>query len=232
MSDRDLDQYLEGLGIDVDGEEQPANGALQPPGVEDVAFDDGAYDEGAYEDGEAFDDLAPGDEPEFDMEAALSAGGVYGVIADDLSPVERTETFLVNLLLHLDPTYSVEVSEDGEEIHAEVVGGDSGRIIGKAGRTLAALEFLTNAVVNRTEGEGMWVVIDVGGYKRRRDDRLRQSAQKAAARVRKTGHAVELEPMSAAERRIVHMAIADEGDVVSESTGEGRARRVVVKPRE
>jgi spoIIIJ-associated protein len=74
------------------------------------------------------------------------------------------------------------------------------------------------------------VSIDVGGYKRRRDERLRGEALKAAARVRKTGRAVELDAMSAAERRVVHMALADEPDVLSESSGEGKGRRVVVKP--
>jgi spoIIIJ-associated protein len=221
MSDRDLDQYLEGLGIDVDEEEttdrEGATGAsadVDGPRVDDdfeEPFDD------------SFDDS-------FDMEAALATGSGLGVIPDGLSPLERTEAFLVDLLLNLDPTYAVEVSELRDEIHAEIVGGDSGRIIGKGGRTLAALEFLTNAVVNKHEGESVRVVVDVGGYKRRRDERLRQAALKAAARVRKTGYAVELEAMSAAERRIVHMAIADESQVVSESTGEGRARRVVIKP--
>jgi spoIIIJ-associated protein len=242
MSERDLDQYLEGLGIDVHEEEKPEGDDLlgTPPGdearYEDVDLDvEDAPDAGADDRpatvtpprrADAFDDDA------IDMEAALAPGGVYGIISDDLSPAERTETFLVNVLLNLDPTYAVEVERDGDEIHAEVYGGDSGRIIGKGGRTLAALEFLTNAVVNRTEAESLRVVIDVGGYKRRRDDRLRQTALKAVARVRKSGYAVELEPMSAAERRVVHMAIADEVEVVSESTGEGRARRVVVKPAE
>jgi spoIIIJ-associated protein len=269
MADRDLDQYLEGLGIDVHEEEKPEGDLLVTPPDDDAPYDDAPYDDAPYHDA-PYDDAAheagdsdPSDpdvdrgetardgrgrreeppfEPErgrpaaagadddFDMETALAAGGLYGVIPDDLSPTERTESFLVNVLLNLDPTYAVEVERVGDEIHAEVFGGDSGRIIGKGGRTLAALEFLTNAVVNRTEAESMRVVIDVGGYKRRRDDRLRQTALKAAARVRKSGYAVELEPMSAAERRVVHMAIAEEAEVESESTGDGRARRVVVKP--
>jgi spoIIIJ-associated protein len=244
MADRDLDQYLEGLGIDVHEEEKPkGDDLLGTPQGDDAEYEDAAFDDGLEGDegleGDDGADLGdddgqrqgdPYDQPEFDMEAALAPGGAYGIIPDDLSPAERAESFLVNVLLNLDPTYSVEVVERHEEIHAEIFGGDSGRVIGKGGRTLAALEFLTNAVVNRTEGESTRVVLDVGGYKRRRDDRLRQTALKAAARVRKSGYAVELEPMSAAERRVVHMAIADESQVMSESTGDGRARRVVVKP--
>ena len=214
MAERDLDRYLEGLGIDVgdDGDNE------DEPMLRDVEEQEEAYDE---------------PEPEIlDMETAMGAYGIGGVIPDDLDPRERTETFLVHLLLDLDAAYAVDVVDRGDEILAEISGGDAGRLIGKGGRTLAALEFLSNAVVNKGDAEPIRVVIDVGGYKRRRDERLRQTAMRAASRVRKSGDPVELEPMSAAERRIVHMAIAEEVDVVSESTGEGRARRVVVSPAE
>jgi spoIIIJ-associated protein len=146
-------------------------------------------------------------------------------------PRERTESFLVNLLLNFDPSYAVEVTYgDGDELNVEIFGGDPGKIIGRGGRTLAALEYLTNAVINRHEGETVRVNVDVGGYKRRRDERLREAAHKAADRVRKNGEPVEMEPMSAAERRVVHVALADEAAVATESSGEGRARRVVVRP--
>ncbi len=207
MAERDLDRYLEGLGIDVDDGD-----ASEEPVLRDVEDEVDAFGE-----------------PEIlDMETAMGAYGIGGVIPDDLDPRERTETFLVHLLLDLDAAYSVDVVDRGDEILAEISGGDAGRLIGKGGRTLAALEFLSNAVVNKGDADPIRVVIDVGGYKRRRDERLRQTALRAAARVRKSGEPVELEPMSAAERRIVHMAIAEEHDVASESTGEGRARRVVV----
>lgn len=200
MSDSDLDRYLEGIGINVDEEDAPAEG------------------------------LAHFDEPEPEREEFdVAAYGVATVVQGDAT--ERAEAFLVNLLLNIDPGYAVEVDAATEdEVFVEVYGGDPGKIIGRAGRTLAALEYVTNAVVNR-DGEGaVRVNIDVGGYKRRRDERLRESAFNAAARVRKSGNEVEMEPMSAAERRVVHMALADEPDVITESSGEGPGRRVVVKP--
>ncbi len=198
MDDKDLDKYLENLGIDMDEEREP---------------------------------VLP-DEPaaSFDV-AAVATRSVAPIVVLEGDVRERCETFLVDVLLNFDPSYAVEVTQDDDQLSAEVYGGDPGKIIGRNGRTLAALEFITNAVLNREEdAPHVRVSIDVGGYKRRRDERLRNEAQKAAARVRKTGYAVELDTMSAAERRVVHMALADVEDVVSESHGEGRNRRVVVKP--
>lgn len=165
------------------------------------------------------------EEPEYESPTFMAGPVVSG------TPLERAESFLVNLLLNLDPTYAVEVDQlDEAEIQAEIYGGDPGRLIGRNGRTLAALEFVVNAVVNRDEDDWVRVNVDVGGYKRRRDERLRKDANAAAARVRKSGVAVEMQPMSAGERRVVHMALADEPGVITESAGEGPDRRVVVKP--
>ncbi len=144
---------------------------------------------------------------------------------------ERAEAFLVNVLLNFDPSYAVEVSSvEDNRVYADIFGGDSGKIIGRNGKTLQAFEYLTNAVLNRNEEDNIRVVIDVGGYKKRRDDRLSQTARKAAERVRATGREYILKPMNAGERRIIHMEIADDPSVVSESTGQGSDRRVVIKP--
>ncbi len=165
------------------------------------------------------------DEIELDEPLPVAAMVVEGDVR------ERCESFLVNLLLNFDPAYAVEITRaDEDEMVVEIFGGDPGKIIGKGGRTLNALEYVTNAVINRNEEHNVRVNIDVGGYKRRRDERLRTHARKIAGKVRKTGQPVELEPMSAAERRVIHMALADDPSVVSESTGEGHNRRVVIKP--
>lgn len=175
------------------------------------------------------EDAAPTRLPsDLDLEAPLP---VPGVIQDEGDARGRAETFLVNLLLNIDPAYAVEVTQAADdEVSVDIYGGDAGRLIGKNGRTLQALEQIANAVINRREDSNVRVNVDVGGYKRRRDDRLRNHAKKMAAQVGRRGEPIELEPMSAAERRVVHMAVADDPDITSESTGEGRDRRVVLKP--
>jgi spoIIIJ-associated protein len=172
-------------------------------------------------------DLEDAFEPEPEQPAALP-----DLVPADAGIGERTEAFLVTLLLNFDPAYSVTVDygEGDSEVRVDVEGGDPGRIIGRGGRTLAALEYVTNAVVNRDESRATRITIDVGGYKRRRDERLAQTAQRLADLVRKTGEPQEFEAMSAAERRVVHMALAGIPGVRSESTGEGRDRRVVAFP--
>lgn len=222
MPERDLDRYLEGIGIDVDGEDAEAH---LPDDVAEAEPDVVAP---------APARAVTNEDDELDFETALAGLGVGAIVPDDLRPHERAETFLVQLLLYLDAAYSVEADLDDEGgVRVDIHGGDPGRLIGKGGRTLAALEFLTNAVVNKVEDEHpVRVSVDVGGYKKRRDERLRQVAQRAAARARKTGMPVELDPMSAAERRIVHVELADDASVESESTGEGRDRRVVIYPTE
>lgn len=207
----DLDKYLSELGIDTKGEvsqkSAPTSAPVRTPPE------------------------ASGSDPENEAEVVLRPVRPTPLEPSSGSDAERCETFLVNLLLNLDPGYAVEVREVEGGLQADITGGDPGKIIGRGGRTLAALEYLTTAVINKDErAPRVRVSIDVGGYKERRDERLRGVALKAAARARKTGFAVELEPMSAAERRVIHMTLADDPAVESESSGEGRNRRVVVKP--
>jgi len=204
----DLDKYLSDLGIDT------------------AEADKSPHQPAARTEAESY--LAPDETDEREVYATYSAPIT---LVGGEGHTERCESFLVNLLLNLGPAYAVEVREVEGGLRADIYGGDAGKLIGRGGRTLAALEYLTNAVVNKDEtAPHVRVSVDVGGYKERRDERLRGVALKAAARARKTGFAVELEPMSAAERRVIHMALADDPAVESESAGEGKNRRVVVKP--
>ena len=143
---------------------------------------------------------------------------------------EVVEHFLVGLLLYLDPAYTLEVRTADDRVYVEVLGGDLGRLIGKEGKTLKALEQLVNAVLARHFGHRYRAVVDAAGYRRRRADRAVALALRAAAQVAETGEPVPLPPMTPAERRAVHIALKDHPDVYTESEGEGEGRHVVVFP--
>ena len=106
--------------------------------------------------------------------------------------------------------------------------GDLDLFIGHQGERLAALQYVLNLIVNRAiEGRHAFTV-DVAGYKRTREKTINALAQELAAEVKETGETASLDPMSAAERRIVHLALTEDSDVETESAGEGAARRVQI----
>lgn len=127
-------------------------------------------------------------------------------------------------------TYVRDELENGSLVF-EIDGADAGLLIGRRGETLAAIQFLVRMITNRQLDRKCYVIIDVEGYRERRADMLRQLALRTAGRVANTGRAASLEPMSPAERRIIHMALADHPGVRTESEGEGNRRRVVVLAR-
>lgn len=119
---------------------------------------------------------------------------------------------------------------DDEGPFFDIEGEDSALLIGRRGETLRALQLLVRTIVGRKLGTNLNFTVDVEGY----DDRKRQSlanlADRVASRVIKTGRSIELEPMSARERRIVHISLADQKGIQTESSGEGKDRRVVIQP--
>jgi len=141
------------------------------------------------------------------------------------------EHFLVGLLLYLDPAYTLEIKSADDRIYVEILGGDLGRLIGKEGRTLKALEHLVNAVLAKHFGHRYRAVLDAAGYRRRRADRAVALALKAAGQAAESGEPVPLPPMTPAERRAVHIALKDHPEVYTESEGEGEGRHVVVFPK-
>ena len=112
----------------------------------------------------------------------------------------------------------------------DIQGQDSGLLIGKRGETLRALQFVVNLMLPR-KVEQSRVVIDVEHYRDRRARSLQSLSTRVAERVAYSGRSITLEPMSAAERRVVHMALAEHPSVTTESEGLGEGRRVTVMPR-
>jgi spoIIIJ-associated protein len=110
----------------------------------------------------------------------------------------------------------------------EVLGPDLGALIGRGGENLVALQQITSAITSRRVGRTVHVPLDIEGYRRRREEQLREIALRVASRVRATGQAVTLEPMLAYERRVVHLAVQDTPGVKTESVGVDPNRRVVI----
>ena len=129
--------------------------------------------------------------------------------------------------------HGAELSQDQQEVSPlslNVVGDDLGGLIGRRGETLRDLQFMVRLIVSRKIGVWPNVVIDVEGYKSRREETLRSLAARMAEQARRTSRIVVLEPMPAHERRIIHLALRDVPGVHTESTGEGEHRKVQIFP--
>jgi len=128
------------------------------------------------------------------------------------------------------------IVDEGIDTTASIVlninGDDLGILIGRHGQTLACLQYIVRLIVGHQTRTWVPIVIDVEGYKRRRYQALQVFARDMAEQVKTRGMPFALEPMSAYERRIIHLALADHPDVITVSIGQGEARRVVIQPKE
>jgi spoIIIJ-associated protein len=161
-------------------------------------------------------------------EADASASAASAQLPDD--PAERVRAFLARVVVALDLRASVDIVEDDEEIRATVNGDDLGLMIGKHGATIDALQHLAQRIAFRGRSDRKSVVVDAAGYRERREGMLRRAADRAVSEALDFGRAVELEPMSAAERRVVHTYLRDRIDVQTHSEGDEPDRRLVVTP--
>jgi spoIIIJ-associated protein len=143
-------------------------------------------------------------------------------------PVVREFLETVLGLLGVEVEVDIDIEEDG--LHCDLNTGEEegGLLIGRHGGTLDALQYLTLRVL-QAEGLGrMRITLDVGGYRNRREKVLRELAASVAKKVIDTGKPYHFEPMSAMERRVVHMTVTEHAGLRTESEGEGRRRHVVV----
>lgn len=143
--------------------------------------------------------------------------------------------FVIDVLATMGMDCTVDLLENDpddppEEIRLEIEGRDAGRIIGKKGATLAALQFLANRVVNRPGKRRRHVILDAEGYRQRREDTLGAMARRLGKQAVEEGKIITFEPMNPQDRRVVHLALAKFPGVVTKSDGEGEARRVQIIP--
>ena len=174
-------------------------------------------------------------------EVAAARGSLAAERADleaaEASPqaLAAGQAILEQLMRHLGFDVRVEV-ETGETSRLNVVAdGDEkealGALIGRKGERLSALQHLVNLMLSKEMGAWTRVLVDVEDYRGRRERQLRELAERAAARVVETGKMLQLEPMSALERRWIHLSLRDHPGVATQSIGEEPNRRVVLVPR-
>jgi spoIIIJ-associated protein len=201
--------------------------------VEDDESDDDDAEDEEYDEDEDDDD-----ESEPPAEVTRRAAPVVAVPAPDASEVEIAVSVLENLvqLMGLEAAVTPrepETAGDGLgmiESVLDVEGDDLGILIGRRGQTLMSLQYVLNLILSKKTGRRVAYGVDVDGYRRRREEALVSLAKRTATRVRGTGRSVTLEPMPPNERRIVHMALADDPAVMTVSIGEGEARKVAITP--
>jgi spoIIIJ-associated protein len=150
--------------------------------------------------------------------------------ADADEPAEVLEDLLAEIAdgLGLDVEVEIDVETDG--VLKGCLRGEDVGLIGRRGQTIDAVQHLAQRIVFHEGPSDVRVVIDADGYRERRAESLRADADDAADEVLRTGRPVELDPMPASERRVVHEHLRERGDVETHSEGEEPERRLVVSP--
>ena len=144
---------------------------------------------------------------------------------------EMVRTWIADIAQGIGLEATVEVRREGDRLVAEISGPDRGRLSANHGELLAAIQYLVGKVVARRFPGGPRIDVDAGGFRDKRARELEALAQKTADAVRKSGKRALLPPLPPAERRHVHMALAEDPDVATESEGDGFKKRVAVFPK-
>ena len=145
-------------------------------------------------------------------------------------PAERVRAILERVVDALEVDADVEVDEDAEQIVGRVDGEDVGLLIGRRGQTIDAVQLLCYRAAFRGLQDRKRVVVDAAGYRERRQLAIERQADRAAERALQTGKEIELEPMSATERRVVHQHLKDRAGLETFSEGDDPERCVIVAP--
>lgn len=153
------------------------------------------------------------------------------------APMMEAKRLLEDILATMEVAAEVRESLEGNstegtmEVKLQVYGNDLGILIGKGGKILESLSLVVHTAVNKSKVEKVPVYVDVQDYRKRREEKFVQIAKSLAEKVAHTGMPQTLEAMSARERRLIHISLKEHPQVMTESTGEGNNRRIVIKPK-
>jgi spoIIIJ-associated protein len=147
--------------------------------------------------------------------------------------VEEATDKLKQLLAHMGIAAEVIARDEADHLLLEVRGAETGLVIGKKGATLDALQYILNRMVAHDSPESGLrkpIHLDAEGYRQRRAESLAELAHRLAAKAKKTKRPVMVDPMSPADRRVMHVALANTPGLTTRSEGEGAQRRMVIIP--
>jgi spoIIIJ-associated protein len=147
------------------------------------------------------------------------------------SAADRLRAFLEQVIGYMGIVAVVETSETLESVRAEVAGDDLGLLIGRHGQTIDALQYIAAIVVNGDRRQRRQVIVDAEGYRARRETTLHALAERTAQRAARDGAPITLKPMTAAERKVIHLHLKDNPRVETVSEGQEPFRSVVISPR-
>ncbi len=163
--------------------------------------------------------------------------GLFGLFGTSLARVRVSyednpgllaADFINNVCQAISVKADTKVSKDGEHWHINITGPELGILIGRRGDTLDALQYLTNLAVAKQLSERVRIIVDVEGYRLRREETLVRLAKRLSEKVKRTGTRIVLEPMNPHERRIIHTSLQDEARITTFSEGDDKNRRVVI----
>ena len=144
---------------------------------------------------------------------------------------ERAEEIVSDMLRLMRLSCQLHVTEEKNALVIDIeTAGSDGLLIGKGGHTLSALEYVANRMLQRGSRKTPKIILDVSGYKRRREDFLESKALSLAEQVKAAKKQVTTEPMDAADRRIIHAVLKTDSSVETRSVGHGRVKSIIVAP--
>jgi spoIIIJ-associated protein len=155
----------------------------------------------------------------------------HDVLLDHTEAVVSRMLHFLNLEAQVSAHYGAAERDGRKNIHVDIRGKDLSVLIGRRSETLSAFQYIASLIVGKETQQFVQLVVDVEGYRDRREKQLIQMAKRMADQVSKSGRRQTLEPMPSSERRIIHIALRDHPDVKTESTGEEPYRKVVIMPK-
>jgi len=147
------------------------------------------------------------------------------------NPLKKASGLLKSIFQTMDLDIKINISENDKTMFINLEGTDLGILIGRRGETLDALQYLLNLAVNKNQEIRKKIIIDIEGYRDRREKTLQRLAIKLADKARQRGRNVVLEPMSSQERRIIHTALQGRDDIYTFSEGDEPYRKIIISPK-